>query len=1061
MKKHYLLLLLGMFCGFTMNAQILFQENFDTGIPGTWAITDFLGDGSTWQGTTNGYGGGGFDFLDGTEFAIVDSDSDGNGIDMVETLTSPVFDGTLYGPTVFLEFDHYFRFLTAGSDFATVEVFDGATWQLVATFQDQSYGAWNAPDQQSIDISAYSNPNMQIRFHFDDNNTWAWYWAVDNVVVLAPVPDDAGAVAILNASALGMTATESIEITVENFGGNSLTNVPVYYRINGGAPVGPEVLAGPIIGGGTANHIFAATADFSAAGSYLIEAWTEYPGDGDLSNDTVSKTIINAINPVVSLPFCADFEDATNVTVADGNTSILVGGLPYLKFESGTNGGSFGRIRTEAGAGFAQSGTKALTIDMNPSGGDILNYATLQLNMSAYDANTATVLIDYSIMEHGDEVQPGDSVWIRGSDTDSWIAILAWNDLTGGINGQYFTVSDFDLSATLLANSQNFSSTFEFRIGQEDNFPATTTTASDGVTLDDVCIRQLNQNDASPLALLEPVDGGCGSSTTPVCATITNLGTDTITSMPVTLNWTNGTISGTETITYSGSLPYNGLDTICFTPINTSTGGAFTFEVITELSIDEMMANDTLWAAATLSNTTLDIDTAYCLTSGDSLALAANVLVPGAVYNWYDSLVGGNLIHTGDTLWTGALTNDTSFFVESASSTTFSIGAPDLSIGASATYSFYADGLVFDVQQAIVIDSMTIYPESAGDVVINLLDNIGTVVNSVTVTVAAPTVAFEPTRIGVNLPVGIGNGWQLEGTGTTVTQMMRNSGGAAYPYTEPGVMEITGPINALAGYYYFWYDWRVTASGCTSERVEVAIEMNPTVTPATIATDSICIDATPLTLGEGTPAGGTFSGTGVTGSSFDPAAAGAGAHIITYSYISAGGCVGSADLTVTVEDNPTVTAATIATDSMCVNSAAIALGEGTPAGGTFSGTGVSGAMFDPAVAGVGTHTISYTFTSAAGCSGSADLSVTVDGCIGIEELETIAVNLYPNPATDLLNIEVAGTFNYSIVDMRGALVATGNGNNLTSVPTTNFEPGVYLVNILTSQGGATARLIVQ
>lgn len=980
MIKNYLLLF-GLLFGFNASTQIMFQETFDTGIPGSWTITDNLSDGNTWKGTTGGHSGS---FLDGTEFAMVDSDADGNGINMVETLTSPVFDGTLYGPTVLLEFDQYFRYLTVGSDFANVEVFDGTTWQLVATFNNQNYGAWGAPDQQSIDISAYVNANMQVRFYFDDNNTWAWYWAVDNVVVVAPLPDDAGAVAILNASGIGLSAAESIEITVENFGAVQ-SNIPVYYSINGGPAVGPEVLAGPLANGATANHLFATTADFSATGTYLIEAWTAITSDVNINNDTVTKTIYNAINPVINLPFCADFEDATNVTIADGNTSFVVGGLPYLKFESGTNGGSFGRIRTEAGIGFSQSGTKALTIDMTPVGDYVLNYATLQLNMASYDANTATIVIDFSIMDHGDEVQAGDSVWIRGSDVDSWIGVTDWNALTGGVNGQYFTVADMNLSAILLANSQNFSSTFEFRIGQEDNFPATSIDASDGVSLDDVCIRQLLQYDATSVLLLDPTNGGCGSTATPVCATISNLGIDTLTSMPVTLNWTNGLISGTETINYTGNLASNQIDTVCFTPINTSTGGAFTFEVITELPTDELMSNDSLWATINLSNTNLDIDTTYsCLQPGDSLFLSANVLEPGANYNWYDSLVGGNIIYTGDTLSTGALFTDTSFFVESNASSSFFIGAPDLNIGGWAPYSTFSDGLFFDVTQAIVIDSLTIYPASAGDVVLNILDNLGTVVNSVTVTIPTQTVAFDPIRIGVNLPVGIGTGWQLNGTGSTVSQMIRNSAGGAFPYTEPGVMQITGAINGLPGYYYFWYDWQVTSAGCPSPRAELVVTMKPTVTSATVANDSLCI-----------------------------------------------------------------------------NSAATTLGEGTPAGGTFSGTGVSGATFDPAVSGIGTHTITYTYTNASGCSGSADLTVTVDGCAGINELDAIPVNLFPNPATDLLNIHVAGSFDFTIVDMRGALVADGHGNNTAIVPTADFEAGVYFVTILTAQGGATAKLIVQ
>jgi len=51
---------------------------------------------------------------------------------------------------------------------------------------------------------------------------------------------------------------------------------------------------------------------------------------------------------------------------------------------------------------------------------------------------------------------------------------------------------------------------------------------------------------------------------------------------------------------------------------------------------------------------------------------------------------------------------------------------------------------------------------------------------------------------------------------------------------------------------------------------------------------------------------------------------------------------------------------------------------GSPAGGTYSGPGVSGNQFNPAVAGVGTHQIVYSYTSpTTQCSNSASRSITV------------------------------------------------------------------------------------
>ena len=50
-------------------------------------------------------------------------------------------------------------------------------------------------------------------------------------------------------------------------------------------------------------------------------------------------------------------------------------------------------------------------------------------------------------------------------------------------------VENLDIDALLSANSQTPSATFGIRFGQEDNFGATSPTADDGFTLDNVHIQ--------------------------------------------------------------------------------------------------------------------------------------------------------------------------------------------------------------------------------------------------------------------------------------------------------------------------------------------------------------------------------------------------------------------------------------------------------------------------------------------------------------------------------------------------------------------------------------------
>lgn len=123
----------------------------------------------------------------------------------------------------------------------------------------------------------------------------------------------------------------------------------------------------------------------------------------------------------------------------------------------------------------------------------------------------------------------------------------------------------------------------------------------------------------------------------------------------------------------------------------------------------------------------------------------------------------------------------------------------------------------------------------------------------------------------------------------------------------------------------------------------------------------------------GLPAGGTFGGTGVdAGGYFYPASTGPGTFILSYTYPTTS-CSDTKYQTITVEPVPSVSLSIpIAIKYACINGASFALSGGSPGGGIYSGSGViGGTNFDPAVAGVGTHTIAYTYTTGTGCSAFA------------------------------------------------------------------------------------------
>jgi hypothetical protein len=140
----------------------------------------------------------------------------------------------------------------------------------------------------------------------------------------------------------------------------------------------------------------------------------------------------------------------------------------------------------------------------------------------------------------------------------------------------------------------------------------------------------------------------------------------------------------------------------------------------------------------------------------------------------------------------------------------------------------------------------------------------------------------------------------------------------------------------------------------------------PVVSFSGLASD-YCEDDSPVTL-TGNPAGGTFSGPGITGDQFDPVAAGLGFHSITYFYTDAEGCSDSDIQGTTVHSLPAVSFSGLGA-LYDVNDGAVTL-SGSPAGGTFSGNGIVANTFNPGLAGVGIHEIIYEYSDAYGCASS-------------------------------------------------------------------------------------------
>ncbi|MBS1647217.1 MAG: T9SS type A sorting domain-containing protein [Bacteroidetes bacterium] len=119
----------------------------------------------------------------------------------------------------------------------------------------------------------------------------------------------------------------------------------------------------------------------------------------------------------------------------------------------------------------------------------------------------------------------------------------------------------------------------------------------------------------------------------------------------------------------------------------------------------------------------------------------------------------------------------------------------------------------------------------------------------------------------------------------------------------------------------------------------------------------------------------------------------------------ANGCVNTATVAVNVNALPTLSL-TASSPSVCVNGTPITL-TGSPAGGVYSGTHVSGNTFTPTAA-TGTFNVVYSYTnSTTSCSNKDSVALVVDACTGIARYAQNNLSVYPNPASNQVTVQAS------------------------------------------------------
>ena len=142
---------------------------------------------------------------------------------------------------------------------------------------------------------------------------------------------------------------------------------------------------------------------------------------------------------------------------------------------------------------------------------------------------------------------------------------------------------------------------------------------------------------------------------------------------------------------------------------------------------------------------------------------------------------------------------------------------------------------------------------------------------------------------------------------------------------------------------------------------------------------------------------------------------------------------------------------------------------GNPFGGSYEGPGIAnGIIYRDSISrqfGVdSTLNLRYIFTDTNGCSASAGANILFNWCEGITEVSNTFLRVYPNPAAEVVNLEVDGSMagaHLQISDALGRCVTSIAVESTTlTVNTCHLSSGIYIVQLNNGAGQSAIRKLI-
>jgi hypothetical protein len=260
------------------------------------------------------------------------------------------------------------------------------------------------------------------------------------------------------------------------------------------------------------------------------------------------------------------------------------------------------------------------------------------------------------------------------------------------------------------------------------------------------------------------------------------------------------------------------------------------------------------------------------------------------------------------------------------------------------------------------------------------------------------------------------------------------------------------------------------AGGCRAASEEIFVEVTGASKAQAGADVSICAGGATTLAASGGVSYHWYPARGLSDPSLpNPVASPDQTTVYTVTVTNAGGCIATDQVTVRVNTKPAVTVATFS-KPVCYQDTLIQLPGATPATGIYTGPGVKGQQFSPKAAGVGTHTITYTYTDpATGCVASVTTTITVEECTGRDIIVRDEVQVFPNPSAGLFYLDIDSSkqpIQMKVYNMDGQLIIDRALKQLVTpgshvLDIRQYARGVYLIQLIMKNEVINKRIVLE